>query len=89
MKKNITTEDDIKRKLIEIQKIIGEPIDVNVGVENIKGKNNIKILNIATKTGLSSLVNPLTKLILPLQQLGGQTAKEPTEVKKHRIEYVG
>jgi hypothetical protein len=87
MKKKIQTIEDLKDKLLNIQKIIGEPIDVNIGVEIIKGKENIKILNIATNTGLKTLINPLTRLIMPLQQLAENIPKEKEE--KHRIEYVG
>jgi len=87
--KKIQTKEDLKDKLIDIQKIIGEPIDVNIGVEIVKGKENIKILNIATKTGLGVLVNPLTKLIMPLQQIAEHMPEEKGKSKKFRMDYVG
>jgi len=90
MIKKIKTKEDLKDRLLEIQKLIGEPIDVNIGVEVIKGKETIKILNIATKRGLELLINPLTKLIMPLQQLAEAMPKVKDEkIEKFKMNYVG
>lgn len=73
--------DNIQIKVLAISKILGEPIDVNVGVEKIKGSFRVKILNVATKTGLESLINPLTSLIKPLQTSVGSEEKENNKEK--------
>jgi hypothetical protein len=85
-KKQLAEMQLLQNKLQAIAKILDEPIDVNIGIETLKGKQHLKILNINTKTGLKTLTNPISKLT---EAIYGLSSIEKKGDKAEKMNYVG
>ncbi len=78
--------DTLRGKLSTISKILGEPLDVSIGIDVVDGKETMKILNIETKSGLKAIENPLRVLAQAIyRSSGAKVAKQ----KKEKLEYAG